>query len=198
MIKGNLFVISGPSGTGKGTICEQLVKRNDLYLSISSTTRDKRAGECDGITYNFTSVESFKAMIEQNLMLEWAVYNNNYYGTPKTTVDLMLNQGKNVILEIDAQGALKVKAMIPEAVLIFIAPPSMQELKRRLTERGRETPLQINERLSSAIWELEQADKYNHIVVNDSLADCVREVSDIIDCKIKEVRVIEALLQEKV
>lgn len=199
MSNGILFVMSGPSGTGKGTICEQLLlnKENDLFLSVSSTTREKRKGETDGVTYNYTTVEDFKQMIENDEMLEYAVYSGNYYGTPKKTVESMLVSGKNVLLEIEPQGALKVKSIFPEAVLMFIVPPSMQELKKRLSERGREKPEQITERLEAAKWEFEQSRKYNYIFVNDSLDDCVKEIEKTIRDTVIRRSLVDKLLNEQ-
>ncbi len=199
MNNGILFVMSGPSGTGKGTICEQLLlnKDNDLFLSVSSTTREKRKGETEGVTYNYTSVEDFKQMIEKDEMLEYAMYSGNYYGTPKKTVESMLVSGKNVLLEIEPQGALKVKNAFPEAVLMFIIPPSMQELKKRLSERGRETVEQITERLEAAKWEFEQSKKYNFIFVNDNLDDCVREIEKTIRDTAQCRNLVDKLLKEQ-
>lgn len=197
MSKGLLFVMSGPSGTGKGTICERLLEREDIFLSVSSTTREKRAGETDGVTYNYTTVEEFKAMIDSGEMLEYAVYSGNYYGTPRASVQKMLDSGKNVLLEIEPQGALKVKKLFPEANLLFVIPPSMKELKHRLEERGRESAEQIEERLSAAKWEFEQSPKYDCIFVNDDLDACVDEVVKTMRDKVQKRDLVDKLLAEK-
>ena len=123
MNKGTLFVMSGPSGTGKGTICKVLQNDENVFLSVSSTTREQRPGEVQGVTYNYISLNDFQSMISQGQMLEWATYDGNFYGTPKTTVQKMLDEGKNVILEIDVQGAFKVKEIFPETIMIFVLPP---------------------------------------------------------------------------
>ena len=174
-----------------------MLKREDIFLSVSSTTREIRKGETDGVTYNYTTVEDFKRMIDNGEMLEYAVYNGNYYGTPQKTVEDMLDKGMNVLLEIEPQGALQVKKMIEDANLIFVIPPSMKELKKRLTERGRETEEQIKERLDSAKWEFEQSGKYNYIVVNDDLDRCVDEVCEILHEKVKKHGLVDSLLSEK-
>lgn len=199
MSKGLLFVMSGPSGTGKGTICEALLanKENDIFLSVSSTTREKRKGETDGVTYNYTTVENFKDMIDNDEMLEYAMYGNNYYGTPKKTVEEMLNRGKNVLLEIEPQGALKVQAMFKEAVLMFIAPPSMKILKQRLEDRGRETAEQINERLEAAKWELTKAPQYDCMFVNNVLEECVAQVEKEIKDRVIKRNLVDNLLTEE-
>lgn len=196
MSRGVLFVMSGPSGTGKGTICSKLLENEDIFLSVSSTTREIRKGEVDGETYNYTTRENFEKMINAGEMLEYAEYSGNYYGTPKKAVEDMLLAGKNVLLEIEPQGALKVKAAFADAVLVFVVPPSFEELKKRLIERGRETPEQISERLAASRWEIEQAYKYNYIVVNDELDECVNEVADILHKKTEERCRIDKLLKE--
>lgn len=196
MSKGVLFIISGPSGTGKGTVCEQLLKQDNIFLSISATTRDKRAGEVEGVTYYYTTEEIFKSMIENGEMLEHAVYSGNYYGTPKKAVEDMLAQGKNVILEIEAQGALKVKSLMPEAIMIFLVPPSIEELRNRLSQRGRESMEEIERRIEAAKWEFSQSPKYNYVVVNNQLETCVSDVLDIIRKENERQEMIERLLSE--
>ncbi len=179
MSKGVLYIISGPSGTGKGTICAELVRRGDVFLSVSSTTRKMRENEIDGESYNFTDRAGFQAMIDGGLMLEWAEYNGNFYGTPRESVEKELERGRNVILEIEPQGALKVKEKMPEAVLIFITPPSVDTLFERLRGRGTETTEQIAARVAAAGWELSQAYKYNYIIENDDLELCVARVCEV-------------------
>ncbi len=196
MNKGALFIISGPSGTGKGTVCKELIARGDVFLSVSATTRDRRAGEIDGETYHFTDKAGFEKMIAAGEMLEWACYNGNYYGTPKAAVEKMLSEGRNVILEIEPQGALAVKEKMPEAVLIFVIPPSVEVLKGRLLDRGRESEEEIFERLAAAVWELEQAEKYNYIVENDALSDCVDEISAIMASVVNKRNKVYSLLEE--
>lgn len=198
-LKGILFVLSGPSGTGKGTVCSEILNREDkLTISVSATTREKRLGETDGETYYYVTKDNFLDMIDKGEMLEYAVYNGNYYGTPKAMVENLLNDGKDVLLEIEPQGALQVKKMFPEAALVFLVPPSMAELKHRLITRGRESNEEIAERIAAAKWELEQADKYTILIENDDFEECVCNVLAYIDSKRKERNKINSLINEKV
>lgn len=197
MSRGILFIMSGPSGTGKGTICSKLIDGNDIFLSISTTTREIRKGETEAVTYNYTTIANFERMIKNNEMLEYAKYGNNYYGTPKKTVEEMLESGKNVLLEIEPQGAMQVKKIFTDAILMFIVPPSMAELKKRLSERGRETQEQIEERLQAARWEFGEALKYNKIFINDDLEACVQNVLDYLEEKTKERGFLNKLLKEE-
>jgi len=196
MSRGSLFIISGPSGTGKGTVCNELIKEDNISLSISATTRDKRIGEEEGVTYYYLTKDEFEGLIKNDRMLEYANYNGNYYGTPKEAVENMLLSGKNVILEIEAQGAFKVKEKMPEAVLIFILPPSIKELKRRLIERGRESQEEIQSRINAAKWEISQSIKYNYILINDELSKCVNETLDIIKSVNEKQKLVDNLLKE--
>lgn len=198
MSKGTLYIISGPSGTGKGTICDIVKKDDGIFVSVSLTSREKRPGETEGVTYNYTSAEEFKRLIDEGQMLEWAMYDGNYYGTPRETVQKMLDEGKNVILEIEVQGAAKVKELFPETVMIFVLPPSMAELKRRLIERGREGLDRIATRLETARKEIMLAPRYNYVVVNDDLEDCVSEVREIIRQAELSKNNIHKLLNEKI
>lgn len=196
MTKGSLFIISGPSGAGKGTVCSELIKHDNIYLSVSATTRDKRLGEQEGVTYFYITEEEFLNLIKNDMMLEYAKYGGNYYGTPKQAVSKMLEEGKNVILEIEAQGALKVKAKMPEAVMIFIVPPSIKELRRRLAKRGREGAEEIEKRIETAKWEFSQCPKYNYVLVNDDLESCVEATLNIIKATNERQQMVERLLSE--
>ncbi|SHF20049.1 guanylate kinase [Caldanaerobius fijiensis DSM 17918] len=178
---GLLIVLSGPSGAGKGTICKELCERNKQYrLSISVTTRKPRKGEVDGKNYFFKDLEQFQKMVEENQLLEWAKVYDNYYGTPREYVEKSLKEGYDVILEIDIQGALKVKEKFPEGVFIFILPPSMEELKKRIINRGTETEEEIMKRFKSAYDELNYISKYNYVVVNDDVEEAIKKIESII------------------
>ncbi len=180
--KGILIVLSGFSGAGKGTVVKKLIQKYDDYaLSISMTTREPRKGERDGVEYFFSTREKFEETIVQNGLIEYALYCGNYYGTPRAYVEEQLAAGKNVILEIEIQGALKIKEKFPESLLIFVTPPSVQELKRRLEGRGTEEPEVIARRLARAAEESEGVNAYDYIVVNDDLEACVEEIHRVVD-----------------
>ena len=183
--KGLLLVISGPAGVGKGTINLSLISRNsDIRMSVSATTRPPRPGEIDGVHYFFKSEEEFQNMIESGAFLEYMrVFNTHFYGTPKSFVEQELAEGRSVILEIDVQGAMRVKAAYPEAVLIFIAPPSMSELKTRLIGRGTESAEAVERRFETAYKELEYVKKYDYVVVNDILDLAIARVEHIISAE---------------
>jgi guanylate kinase len=178
--KGNLFVISGPSGVGKGTVCRALIEKcKSVSISVSATTRKPRTEDTEGVTYFFKTQDEFRKMIDDGKFLEWAVYNGNYYGTPVEAVEKKLDEGFDVILEIEVQGALKVMDKRPNAVSIFIAPPDTEVLYQRLKGRGTEDEEEIEKRVKAAQWELEQKNKYNYIVVNDKLNDAVAAIENI-------------------
>ncbi len=179
--KGILIVVSGFSGVGKGTLMKQLVHSYDNYaLSVSMTTRQPRPGESDGKEYFFVSREVFEKTIAENGLIEYANYCGNYYGTPKEYVEKQLEKGKDVILEIEIQGALKVREQFPTALLLFVMPPSAQELKKRLEGRGTETEEVIDKRLKRATEEAEGIENYDFIVINDKLEECVKEMHGLI------------------
>lgn len=181
MSKGVLTVVSGFSGAGKGTVMKRLIQKYDDYaLSISVTTRNPREGERDGIEYFFKTKEEVESMIENDEFLEYARYVDNYYGTPRFYVEEMLAKGKNVILEIEIQGAMQIKAKNPEAVLVFVTPPSFEELRNRLVGRGTETADVIESRLRRASEEAEGMLSYDYILVNDQVEDCVDRLHQII------------------
>lgn len=181
MSKGVLTVVSGFSGAGKGTVMKRLIQKYDDYaLSISVTTRNPREGERDGIEYFFKTKEEVETMIENDEFLEYARYVDNYYGTPRFYVEEMLAKGKNVILEIEIQGAMQIIAKNPEAVLVFVTPPSFEELRNRLVGRGTETADVIESRLRRASEEAEGMPSYDYILVNDQVEDCVDRLHQII------------------
>lgn len=181
MHRGILIVVSGFSGAGKGTLMKRLVQEYDNYaLSISATTRAPRAGEEEGREYFFLTKEAFEQKIAENGLIEYACYCDNYYGTPRDYVEKQLSAGKDVILEIEIQGALKIREQFPTALLLFVMPPSAEELKHRLTGRGTETAEVIDKRMARAVEEAEGIEEYDYIVVNDDLEACVKELHEII------------------
>ena len=179
--KGILIVVSGFSGAGKGTLMKKLMEDYDNYaLSISMTTRTPRPGEVDGREYFFVTREQFEEKIGQDGLVEYASYCGNYYGTPRVYVEQQLEAGKDVILEIEIQGALKIKEKFPTALLLFVMPPSAKELRRRLTGRGTETQEVIDQRMHRAMEEAQGIEQYDYIVINDQLEECVKELHAII------------------
>lgn len=198
--EGLLLVVSGPAGVGKGTLDKALLERHqDMKLSVSATTRAPRPGEIDGVHYFFKTEEEFKAMIERNEFLEYMhVFQTNYYGTPRSFVEEQLSRGIDVILEIDVQGAMKVKKAFPNAVMIFIAPPSMAELKSRLIGRNTETLEQIEKRFSTAEKEIAMLPEYEYVVTNDVVEMAVNRMESIITaekCKVSRSDALLAKLQ---
>lgn len=182
--RGILVVVSGFSGVGKGTIMKRLTEKYENYaLSISATTRLPRTGEVNGKDYFFHTKEEFKQMIVRDDLVEYACYCDNYYGTPRKYVEEQMDQGKDVILEIEIQGALKIKAKYPNALLLFVMPPSAAALKERLTGRGTETPEVIEARLKRASAEADGIESYDYMLVNDRLEECVDEMHHLIACQ---------------
>ena len=180
MSKGKLVVISGASGVGKGTVLGILMeKRKDLIFSVSATTRPPRPGEKDGVHYYFITRERFREMIDRGEFLEYDAHSDNYYGTPRAQAEEKLARG-TVLLDIDPKGAMQVRKTAPDAVLIFIMPPSMEELERRLRGRGDTPEDQIRMRMKRAVWEMEQRTWYDHVVVNDTAQRCAEEILRIL------------------
>lgn len=184
-LKGKLFVISGSSGVGKGTLLNALLAQHpDIKLSISATTRTPRPGETDGVNYFFTKKEDFEESIKNSEFLEWAEFNENFYGTKQAYVEKTLNKGKNLILEIETKGALQIKQKLPDSILIFIMPPSLEELEHRLRGRNTESEEAIQNRLKEAFREIECSKNYDHKVVNDDLTRALKELEGIINSRI--------------
>lgn len=179
--RGILVVVSGFAGSGKGTLMKELTGRYDNYaLSVSATTRNPRPGETEGREYFFKTVEEFRAMIEADAFVEYAQYVNNYYGTPREYVEKQLEAGRDVILEIEIQGALQIKEKFPETLLLFVTPPTAEILKERLVGRGTETMPVIEARLARAAEEAEGIEKYDYLIINDKLDECVMTMHEII------------------
>lgn len=196
MSKGMLIVVSGPSGCGKGTLLAEVLKKDKFFYSVSATTRSPRPGETDGVNYYFLTKEKFEETAENGGMLEYASYCGNYYGTPKKPVEDMLERGIHVILEIEVQGAMKIKEKCPDALFVFILPPSLKELRRRLNKRGTETEEVIKRRLGEAAGEIAQARKYDYTVVNGELSEAVDDFLAIIRAEELNIKNSEKIIEE--
>ncbi len=195
MRKGLLILISGPSGTGKGTVCDLLRQKHpEISYSISATTRQPRPGEQDGVNYYFYTKEKFREMIDQGQLLEWAEVYGNFYGTPKQKVLDRLEAGEDILLEIDTQGALNVMKVMPEGLFIFLLPPSLEELAARLKGRGTETEESLHRRLGAAVDEIKLATKYRYVVVNDKVEDAQETIANIIEAEHHRSDLNESLL----
>lgn len=198
--KGLLVVISGPSGAGKGTLCKEILQNNSkIAMSVSCTTRAPREGEVEGVNYYFTSKEKFQQMVSEDAFLEYAQVYDNYYGTPCFGIEKKLEEGYDVILEIDIQGALKVKDRYPDGLFVFILPPSMEELKNRIKKRGSETEESFLKRFKSAFKEINYASRYNYAVINDEVEEAVNKLECIIvaeKCRIDRISKTYTYLQE--
>lgn len=186
--QGHLIIISGPSGVGKGTVCQDLMKmRPDLKLSISATTRKKRPGEINGENYYFYSLDEFNALIGNGDLLEYAKVHGNYYGTPREFVQKELQEGYDVILEIDVQGAMQVKRNFDEGIFIFLLPPKKEDLEKRIRSRGSETEASIHLRLANAGGEISMLYDYDYAVINKDIEECARTISHIIDAESQRI-----------
>lgn len=190
MNKGGVFVVSGPSGSGKDTVLKGLFAENpDILFSISAITRAMRPGEKEGEKYNFISRENFEEMIKNDMLLEHNLFVGNYYGTPRVPVEKAVSEGKDIIIEVDVNGAAQIRKKLPEAVTVFIMPPSFAELKRRLVGRGTESEELIEKRLRSALDEIRRAEEYDYIIVNDDAATASQSLMSVIkSCRLKTER----------
>ncbi len=178
---GNVIVVSGPSGAGKSTVIRQILKkRKDVYFSVSATTRKKRPGESEGVNYRYVTQEAFDGMVDRGELLEYAGYVNHCYGTPALPVKDALEKGLTVLLDIEVKGAVQIKSILPEAVLVFLIPSRLSTLRQRLLERSTEEPAVVEKRIKTAIAELEQIGRYDYVVFNDDLREAVRELDAII------------------
>ncbi len=199
-MKGLLIVVSGPSGTGKGTVCDVLLKETkNLAYSISATTRQPRAGEVDGKNYYFLTKDAFEEKIRENAFLEYANVYGNYYGTPLGHIEDRRNRGEDILLEIDTQGALNIMERCPDGVFIFLIPPSLQELERRIRGRGTESQDSLEKRLSSAEQEIRIGKKYQYVVVNDDISNAVHQIQAILlaeHCRNEKEYKIEEVLKK--
>ena len=197
--RGNVIVISGPSGSGKGTIIEQVLKKNpNCWLSVSTTSRPIRTNDIPGVTYNFVTKDEFEKKIEEGYFLEYNNYAGNYYGTPKEFIEKKIKSGIDVILEIEINGAQNIKKLIPEAIFIFIMPPSIEIMKERLRNRGTDSEEKILERFKIAYQEINEVTKYNYVVVNDKLEEAIEKVNSILlaeKCRVDRIE--EVFLNNK-
>lgn len=201
--QGLLIVLSGPSGSGKNTVCDRVKEENpNIWESISMTSRQPRKGEKDGVNYYFVTREEFEENIKKDNMLEYAQFAGNYYGTPRKSVQKHLDKGEDVILVIEIQGALQIKKKLPQALFVFLLPPSMRELKRRLTDRGTESEEKIVKRFETAYKEINEISKYNYVIVNDKVDNAASKLSAIIKAERCRVDRIEEVfldnLEEKI
>lgn len=198
MNEGLKIVLSGPSGSGKGTIVKELIKKESYCLSISATTRLPRQGEEEGVHYFFKKKEEFEKMIANHELLEYACFCDNYYGTPKAFIEESVKEGKDVILEIEVQGAKQIKAIYPEAIFIFVMPPSLDELEKRLVGRNTESEEVIKQRLARAKEELALYETYNYVVINDTLDEAVEEINEIVKVEKKKSRFYKEKIEEMI
>ncbi|MFN4072411.1 MAG: guanylate kinase [Thermus sp.] len=195
-MEGRLFVMTGASGVGKGTVRAKVLERTRLFYSISMTTRPPRPGERDGVDYYFVDRAAFEALLREGGFLEHAEYVGHLYGTPKAPVERALARGEDVLLEIEVQGALQVKEKKPEAVLIFLLPPSLSELKRRLVYRGKDAPEKIEKRLEQAEWEIRNAHLFDYVIVNDVLEEAVADFLAILTAERRRTQRMSAALEK--